>query len=145
MVTSDYPNMTASGNLLAETANVEANHAHLGEKLAELHRQYEDEERQAYADFQKASHTIDVDFEQQKADIVAQLGCPLSGAVERVLQQKRDLEMEALRRRDEEKAKARRSRYEVEKQKHMNEVYVFITSLITTVSLPTNAALTTRN
>ncbi|KAK4236005.1 hypothetical protein C8A03DRAFT_36110 [Achaetomium macrosporum] len=124
--------MTGSQGLLPETVRVEAKYTELNTKLAELQHQYDVQERQAMATFSAELKAIDADFEKQSADIAAQLGSMPEAVekVEKVLREKKDLEIEALRRKHVEETSARRARYHEQKTRYKEEYYTIITSLM---------------
>jgi hypothetical protein len=124
--------MTGSQSLLPETVRVEAKYAELNAKLAELQHQYDVQERQAMADFSVESNAIDADFEKQRAEMAVQLGS-LPEAVEKVvgvLRAKKELEIEALRRKHAEETAVRRAHYHEQKTRYKEEYYSIITLLM---------------
>lgn len=131
--------MAASRSLRLETMQAEANHAEAQRRVRELDAHYRAQEEAAIADFNRKLDVITAQFEQQRADLAAQVQHSLRVSIEGVLREKRDLEIGLLRRAHEEQASARRKDYEEERRRCDQELYKSITALITAgVSHSTN-------
>ncbi|KAK4149041.1 hypothetical protein C8A00DRAFT_19230 [Chaetomidium leptoderma] len=124
--------MAASQSLLLETRRAEANHAEVKRRIDELARHYHDQEKQALADLDEKLKAINVQFEKQSAEIVAQLGGQsLLESVEKVLVQNRDLEIKGLRQTHQEQVNARKNVYNEQKQAYDKELFQAMTALMT--------------
>ncbi len=122
--------MAASQGLRLETAQAEANHAEVQRKIADLRRQYDADDLAAYAELDERSRAIGARFEKQIADVTAQLQPSLRESIEGALREKKDLEIELLRRTHREQARTRFEHYEAQKRKYDDEVFKAITALM---------------
>ena len=122
--------MAASQGLRSETARAEANHTEVQRKIADLRRQYDADDLAAYAELDEKSRAIGARFEGQIADMTAQLQPSLRESIEGALREKKDLEIELLRRTHREQARTRFEVYEVQKRKYDHELFKAITALM---------------
>ncbi|KAK3292376.1 uncharacterized protein B0H64DRAFT_419673 [Chaetomium fimeti] len=122
--------MSASKGLLLETRKAEADHAEIQHKIDELVRQYGAWERQALADVEEGSRSIDAQFEKQRAGI-AGIEPSLRESMEAVLRKNRDLEIAALRQTYQDQANQQRKHYDEQRQRYDAELFTAITALIT--------------
>jgi chemotaxis response regulator CheB len=120
----------ASQGLPLERARAEAIHAEVQCKIDDLACQYRAQEQQAHAELDEKLAAIVATFETQRAQIASQLDQSLRESIEQVLSQKRDLEIEALRRAHQEQADARKKFYDEQKKQYEKELFTAITALM---------------
>lgn len=130
-----YPSMTAPPSLLVlpemvQKFQTEASYAELKDRHDELQHQFKLQklqDRKAFADQKEA---ILAQFEKQRAEIAPQLDGPLWSTVEQILSQKKDLEIELLRRTFEERERTLQKRRDDEERQYRQELVTVVTALM---------------
>ncbi len=134
--------MAASQSLRPETMRAEASYAELGLTIKELDQQYDAQEHAALLGFAERLKVVDARAESQRADMVSLLQqlqhesqCELlqqllRESVEEVLREKRDMELNLLRRAHQDQQNARRSQHDAQKQTVNQKLFEAINALV---------------
>lgn len=123
-------NMTAlPSGLLPETAKTEETYAVVKKKLDKLQSRYEAQELKALAEYESRVKEIESEYEKQR-DALTQLNSPMRATFEKILKEKRNLEISELQRLFKEGKETRYKIYDEERRRYRDEAFMAMNALM---------------